>query len=809
MIESIPDVIFDGESSFPYAIDFSYGGSEKSELTLNFVDKVGDLNSINKYQRDSGRLISVVIGPFFRFSGYTVAANIKAATEGGVTYSIKMQDSSIILDKYFVGLKGVWGNGFTTTATGNYGNLILLGKQIDPCKNMPPNSPDPCAPLCSDQEDRQDFNCIEERQLKILEVDYSFPELQAAVAGVVRFGQFPQGINTEYRANYTGTLREVIKSWCQDFAIDFYWDDNAIYFYDLSTGINIDDSQIDSTHVISQRKSFSIEGNFTQGNIISFTADGEKREYSCSRNSSKGITLRPITLLDVLEDNSDTNGKPGYSFLVRNYDPNTFVLQKSKKCLFESIILNYYSENFRNLYILFENQNLDTVQKMKDFAASTKKGIPSLGGFKPTRVCHAAQKDVVSENESYNIYKTLLSRLTANEALDFVNRGGYFVAADYNKTQHEYFINFEKKLGENFFGKYWIRAFNGENYTFNAPDGDVKYYSNGSEIQFPFLEYLPVDIKATSDFIEDLVGEYDPTKPDKAHGNFLFMERTATWVPSQTADSMQKIIQELEPFSIKEIGNEDVNGVNVLKAGQTWFQVFPRPKGLDLDIANRTKEDKNPYDAKNVNLNTTFNGITATYGLNSSLTQAYAIKTPSSLVPIYLPSQAGPYEGTHYAGYTVLANGAQFTNEYSAIIPKAEYVLGAVPPTSNKDTGMQIQFRDASQTLLELIKVNGQQSCGYDENKIQALLAQFNSRFNNPVSVEREEREYEISNIPASRFTAKNGLQSFSMSYSDQGVRTTLTFSNLPKSHKSDAVTLEEFKKQNTLKRAKNYYVQT
>lgn len=814
MADSIPNVVFNGQGSFPYAINFTSGGSEKSQLSLTFIDRSANYDLDNRFPRNTSSLVSVTVGAFFKFDGYIVTADVEEMAAGGAKLNVVLDDSSIILDKYVVGLKGMWGPGFTTTSVGTFGNLILIGTQVDPCKNVPPNAPDPCAPDCGeDNGGKESFNCQEEKLLKILEVDYSFPELQAAVAGIVKFGSFPAGINTEYRANYTGVLREVIKNWCQDFGIDFYWSENSIYFYDTKTGATINDGAVDPSYIISKKKSFSIEGNYTQGNVVYFGGEGEKREYSCSRNSGKNLTLRPITLLDILEDNSDTQGKPGYSFLVRNYDPQTYNLGPSVKCLMESIILNYYSDVLRDLYLLWENQRLDTVQRMKAFIdASSKRPIPALGGFKPTRICHAGQESITSENESYNIYTTLLSRMSPNEGIDFVNRGGYFVAADYNKTRHDYFNNFEKRLGSEFIGKYWIRGgVNGENYSFNAPDGNASYYSNGSEIQFPFLETLPADIRASSDFIEDVLGTDDPTKTDKTHGRFVIVERSAAWVPNQSADAIQKIIQEIEPFAIKEMGSEDVNGTNALKSGQSWFMVFPRPKGMDLNIggAGKTGEDKNPFDAKNVGLSGVLDGINRTYGLVSSITQYYGIKTPSSSVKIYLPSQAGPKAGRAYPGYQIFANGSQFTNEIIKIINKGEFVLGAVPPTTPKDVGLQIQYRDVTQNLIDLFQANNNATCGYDQNKILTLLQNFNARYNTPLSVEREIREYTMSNMPQTKFTVKDGLQSFSLNYTSDGIETALAFSNLPPNKKSEALILEEFKKTNTiLKRAQKYFVQ-
>lgn len=812
MISGIDNILFNGSPSYPYSVEYSDGGNEKSQLTLTFIDRNGNYDIENRYERNANKPVLVQIGEFFKFTGYIVDAEAEEITEGGSKLQIKMDDSSILLDKYYIGLKGVHGAGFTTIATGSFSNIILVGKQVDPCKNLPPNYPDPCAPDCGEENGgTESFNCQEEKLMKILEVDYSFPELQAAVAGVVKFGSFPGAINREYRANYTGTLREVLKNWCQDFGIDFYWDDNAIYFFDMKVAISINDAGIENNPIISKKRSFSIESNYTQGNLVYFGGEGEKREYSCTRNASKRLVLRPITLFDILDDSEGAGrAQPGYSFLVRNYDPHQFRLNFAVANLFKSLILQYYSSMIRDLYVLFEQERLDTVQRMVDFAASNKKGIPSLGGFRPSRVFHSGAADLPEQDTiAANVYKTLVSRMTGNEQVAFNNKGGYFVSAKYNEERHKYFENFEKTLAEEFIGKYWIRGgVEGSGYAFDAPDGSPTYYSNGSEVQLPFLATLPADIQKASDFIEDLVGAYDPQKPDKAHGRFLIMERSAAWVPNQTADSIQKLIEELEPFFLKVEGSEDVNGQNILKEGEVFFKVFPRPKGLDLNISNRTKEENNPFDAKNVGLRGELGGVVSQYGLVSSITQSYIIKSPSAQVKIFLPSQAGPYLSTHYPGYVVFANGQQFSNEIVKIISKSEHVLGTVSAATDKDIGLQIQFRDITQNLVDLFSRNGT-SCGYDAGKISALMQNFNSRYYTPTNIEREIRTYDVSGIPQTKYTIKDGLQSFSLNYGDNGVTTTLSFSNLPRVLKSENVILEEFKKLNTvMKRATKYFKQ-
>ena len=68
------------------------------------------------------------------------------------------------------------------------------------------------------------------------EISYNFSELlnSLKVRGI-KFSNLPDGSSPDkkplYRANYIGTLREVLEQWCANFGLDFYYQDNLPYSY--------------------------------------------------------------------------------------------------------------------------------------------------------------------------------------------------------------------------------------------------------------------------------------------------------------------------------------------------------------------------------------------------------------------------------------------------------------------------------------------------------------------------------------------------------------------------------------------------
>ena len=826
-IISIPNTTINGQNVYPYSIDYTNGGAEASEISLSFVNKDGDYNIP---ATDSTRPVTINIGNFRSIDAFVVETTTTSAPNGGKILHITYIDSSIILDKTVVGLRGVHGAGFTSAVTGNFSSdIVLVGSQIDPCQNVTNTPTDPCAPACdSNQGERQNFDCNKERLIKILQVDYSFPELKAALTSRISFGSFPESINSEYRASYTGTVREVLQNWCADFGIGFYWESNSVYFYDLSRGITINVSGLDTgVNVTNYTETKSIRDNSAKAKVVYFGTDGEERNYSCSSSNSRTVVLKPVTLYDLLSDeprpNPDgtTSPSPADTYLKKNYDPHIKSSKTALENFYDAIVLSYYSGILRDLYFLYEKEGLVDAKAFETWIKNPKKkSIPALGNLKPTIVLSSD-----SENKTYlDIYKKLLGRKKAEDGLKFKKKKGFFIVASWEKDAQEKLEKLETSLAENFIGQYWIRPFaDGTRYSFDAPDGTVDYYSNGSDIQFPFLNDLPEDIQKSSDFLQDLIESSQESEPGvitstQAHGKFLMMKRTGLWSPARNSTVMEKVLNTVRPYRMIELGKEDIDGANLTGSeatsifaendDYTIFEVYPKPEKLDLKITKgQTQSDRNPLDSKNTNLSSERDGAATPYGLLSSETQYFIIKTAGSNLQIHLPSQAGARFGSNYGGYRVIANSDNSTSEYNIVLVKKEVILGDSITTSNKDIATELIFEDATQNLIEFLESSGTNTCGYSDNAIRQLLFKFNARQKMFASIERIEKKYDISGIPTKSFSASDGLQSFTINVSESGLRSSVSFSNLPPQSKSDSILEKDFQKNAAiLGKAKNYF---
>jgi hypothetical protein len=212
-------------------------------------------------------------------------------------------------------------------------------------------------------------------------------------------------------------------------------------------------------------------------------------------------------------------------------------------------------------------------------------------------------------------------------------------------------------------------------------------------------------------------------------------------------------------------------------------------------------------DAKNTGLSSDRDGVVTPYGLLSAETQYFIIKTAGANLQIHLPSQAGSKFGVDYGGYRVIANSNNSTNEYNIVLEKKEVILGDSVTESKKDISTELVFEDATQNLIEFLESSGTNTCGYSDNAIRQLLFKFNARQKMFPSIERIEKKYDISGIPNVAFSAKDGLQSFTINVSESGLRSSLSFSNLPPQSKSDSILEKNFQKNAAiLGKAKNYF---
>lgn len=296
------------------------------------------------------------------------------------------------------------------------------------------------------------------------------------------------------------------------------------------------------------------------------------------------------------------------------------------------------------------------------------------------------------------------------------------------------------------------------------------------------------------------------------------MEREAAWSPAKNSDTMEKLLENIEPFNWEptDLDQSDLTGNplasvanDVFSPESVVFLAYPKPEKLDLKITKSSNQtQKNPLDAANVrSASKELNGVNVSYGLVSAETTYFVVKANGSAVQIHAPSQAGLKFGSSYGGYQIVADGTNFSNDISVVVAKKEVVLGDSQPSSNLDIGSELILKDATQNLINFLESTGQQSCQYDEAKIRQLLLKFNARQKAQKNIERVTKTYEVSGIPSVKVTPADGLQSFSVVVSDSGVRTTVSFSNLPNQNRSEAIEEKKFEELGAiLGQAKKYF---
>jgi hypothetical protein len=340
----IPVDQVDGDfyGGYPYRVSWSFNGeSQPSTLTVDVVNENGtystpslSLNSIK----------TVGLGGF-TFNGFLVGYSLNTSAEQK-TLSLEYVDQSILLDKYWVGLKDIH-----PEAT----NVILVGKQYHPCDvNMDSSIDyeeeesrliDPCDPCPFSPVDKYKEACDPRlKDIETFETYYTFSDLINRVRSTLSNITLNYDASNlyMYKAQHVGNLRSVLSSWCSDLGLSFFWDptaDELIFNSRASFGENapVSYSTIkDDPDAVEVNYKENILNTFSQGFMGRFERPGKFVKYQCRQDSWK--MLRPITLDDLF--------LPDPSPVSSRY--NGAVSAKSV-----AVALSYYSSSLRDAFLWF------------------------------------------------------------------------------------------------------------------------------------------------------------------------------------------------------------------------------------------------------------------------------------------------------------------------------------------------------------------------------------------------------------------------------------------------------------------------
>ena len=790
-----------------YSIDLSGGGSEPATLRISFLADNTD------YVPNSNKEYTVQIGSYYTFKGYIVSSSIRNSVSSGRTKELTLVDTSIILDKHWVGLKGKDGppqaplltnnigmvarnqnasidfgvlNPINTSSTGSrnatstppipifqyQGNfpdkLILVGDAIDPCKDFDSDNPiDECNPCF--QEPTSKLDCSNRRSIDILDVDYTFSQLIEAASdkqGISFDSTFASAVN--YRAQYKGTLREVLNNWCQDYGYSFYWEDGKVKFINLSNGIPIRDDAIrlEKCKIEDFSETRSIEGNSKNINIAYFGKAGEAPVYDCSKSSSGSnsqgsesrILLSPLSI--------DTLSAGNTPLMGRYESPSKLKVMATAA---------YYSKDLRD--IICYSLLLGFTEPSK-----VTLGKKYLMGWDIKAICHENSDDAdVSPDYRVDgakrLYNSLLSTRNPKSAVfpadkieQMKKNGAYFLIVEPIGTKA---YEFELNLAKNFCGRYWAKSTNRtDNVSFESPDGSAKAYPHlrnknlfilpDVDIRHPYIKGADIEIIRQA--------EYRPTQ------DYIILDRPQMWDPSPDSDTIENFLNEVLKVKFEDITSQ-VGTIKLKKDHKVYlvysydssnFSATVSSGGHPVDrILNESSFDGGPtLGIKNNQCNI------IQFSIRVALAKGKAVE---SKVSVSMPVMGGGYLiKRNYSGTTFKAGPLK------TVIPKLEIIVSDAGNNLNDDhcVSYNVNSQNITDNNLSRLKRTGF-NCHIDTAKVYTYARSILSDINQNTPKIKITKNYTILGLPKTKFTPEDGLTSFSIRLDQGGTRTSLSFSNM------------------------------
>lgn len=738
-INVIPLVEVSGFEYQIYSLDFTFGGAQNpSSVEVQFVNESG------VYEKPvlTTKVATSISFPGFKFIGYPISWEINKTSNGSLM-KVVFTDTSIILDKYNVGLY----KRHSQTKLTSIPYLIILGDEKNPCRDESGNSVreklDPCNP-CSKYVDfvKNYIDCEEEAQINIADIVYTLQDLLDKLP--VNYKDAPIS-NSDFFVSYTGTLREVLQQISTDYGYTFYWNGSEIVFVNLREDRSINDQGINQNQILASSESESLEGSISRSAMAYFGINGRVIPYQCEDDLSRQIVCHPITLTDII---------PSYAPIMDGY--------KNHERLQACCVMSKYSSDIRDNYVWFIKEKITDGKVCENAIGKT---IKLMGNMKITGV--ASSK---SDGMERMVYGRLLANLgSTTEKADLIKRGIYFFKAKWSEEIYNKYLKLEKDLGDNFLGKYYIRMFdvtlNRAGANFQTMDGDARYYTRGvSGIQLPFADILPENIKYGNDFIKNLID-----KNGNSNNNFILVTRSGSWIPQQNqSPMMMNLISECGKYAPKVLGKDNVG--NWLKADEVIFMAFEYPKGFTI---SGFSQDRNREEEKLLNLSIKVDGKKAGCGLRSSVCDKISINFPNvGLGTIYMPANSG--NGSNH-GYTVVYENKE-TEKHNVLQPKMELIRERI---AQGDTlKYEINYKNISDPVLNYLSNESGSTCLFSKSKITEAMDKYLMNMDYRKSSKLIKKQYTLCGFPNQEFTIEDGLESLSVRVGDDGVETYITFGN-------------------------------
>lgn len=294
------------------------------------------------------------------FSGMYLVSYQKDKSAGSSLMSLNFVDSSLVLDKIFVGLFHRHGNQYkrTSLVSGQFTvrcptctDGIITGlsgvarRYID---DIPVNS----GSYFKKSEDGGGYIILgkeyfPESNCEVPKVDYNFSELCHAldVYGI-QHNLSSFDLNPLYRQEYAGTLREVLNNWGSDFSFEFYFDGGTLKAIDLRQSVDLSNIQdfADSNEFVKESSvGETLENTYAQAVVARYVKPSTVREYSNTFNFKQAATQ--IALSDIVAGGACA-GRAGNVLLIST------ALARIDPALKEAYLANYAIEN--NTFAVFQ-----------------------------------------------------------------------------------------------------------------------------------------------------------------------------------------------------------------------------------------------------------------------------------------------------------------------------------------------------------------------------------------------------------------------------------------------------------------------
>lgn len=532
MIQQIPQITVNGQNSifggFIYnaKISIKYG-EDKSTVVISVISESGNyLISPIDLQNTFCHPFTIQLGPQITFVGYLLSYH-KNISPAGNTLDLTYTDTSNVLDVVQVGLLNKFGIVSSPT-------LLICGFELDPCNpnnyaSPIPNFFDPCSPCNNDQaaaDIKNYIDCEEKAKYEIHDVKYNFSDLLGKIqvyCKIPMVGAFDP--NPQYLQQYTGSLREVLVQWCQDFGFFFYWDSGTLNFIDLRNTIQVN-TNIENfcPNVLSYTEEYSMENSIQTATITNFARPGDPAKlYDCQeakyiectalpqQSNSPGQTgagAQPVTPLTITPNIDRVGaGLSYYSDELRNlyhfyityqmYDTNNFTIGKYLPKLgltIRSTPITLHDNQPNTDYNSIDQVPApDQLKSIPDNASSISPFDSNVTGLIQGGLTKDQQQniqDIINNQDFYNCV----------QSVDFENQwkivtnpdSFFFFVAEHNETIHNKFLQEEKEYSS-ILNKYAVLTPDPndswyEDYDFQLDNlCGINYFVNTGNVSYVFL----------------------------------------------------------------------------------------------------------------------------------------------------------------------------------------------------------------------------------------------------------------------------------------------------------------------------------